>query len=329
MVGCRHLAKNTLDLNYLWLAERAGAELHAEREALDLHPLPEGGWEVASRGPGFRHRRDSERITAQHVVLAAGVLGTLRLLFGLAAPPPRLGQGVRTNSEVIAGASASRVTIDHSEGIAIGSSFDPDTRTQIQPARYPKGSNLLGLLGTVLVDGGGRVPRPLRFLGIIVRHPLDFARSLSVRRWSERSIILLVMQAHESRLRLEPGRRGRLRSRLDGGPAPPTYLPVANEAARITAELIEGRPGSSLTEILLDAPITAHILGGACVGDSPESGVVDRYHRVFGHPGLHVVDGSTVGANLGVNPALTIAAQAEWAMSFWPVKGQTDPRPVI
>jgi cholesterol oxidase len=328
MIGCRHLAKNTLDLNYLWLAERQGAQIEAEREAHALRRLSDGRWEVSTRRPGLVYRRRHERFRSSHVVLAAGVLGTLRLLFRLPDAPARLGEGVRTNSEAIVGAWARRVTTDHSNGVAIGSSFDPDPRTQIQPVRYPKGSNLLGLLGTVLVDGGGRLPRPLRFAATALRHPNDFVSSLSVRRWSERSIILLVMQAHESSLRLRPGRLGRLRSYPDG-PPPPTYLPVANDAARLTAELIGGRPGSSLSEVLLDAPVTAHILGGVSVGDSPETGVVDRYHRVFGHPGLHVVDGSTVGANLGVNPALTIVAQAERAMSFWPPKGEPDSRPAI
>jgi cholesterol oxidase len=185
----------------------------------------------------------------------------------------------------------------------------------------------MGLLGTVLVDGGGRIPRQLRFVGRIARHPVVFLRSLSVRRWSERTIIVLVMQARPSAFRVRL-RRGRLVS--SGGTEPvPSYLPVANDAARIVAELVDGEPGSTLNEVLFDVPTTAHLLGGACIGADADSGVVDPYHRVFGHPGLHVVDGSAVSANLGANPSLTIAAQAERALSFWPVNGQADSRPPL
>jgi cholesterol oxidase len=184
----------------------------------------------------------------------------------------------------------------------------------------------MNLLGTVLVDGGGRTPRQLRFVAAVARRPLVFLRSLSVHRASERTIILLVMQARENSLRVRL-RRGRLTSSQGHGEPNPSYIPVANEAARITAELIGGEPGSALNEVLLDVPTTAHILGGACPGDSPETGVIDRFHRVFGHPGLHVVDGSAVDANLGVNPSLTIAAQAERAVARWPRKGEADLRP--
>ena len=149
-----------------------------------------------------------------------------------------------------------------------------------------------------------------------------------MRRWSERSIILLVMQSHDNALRLRL-RRGRLTSSQGDGEPNPSYIPAANEAARLTAEEIGGSPGSSLNEVLLDVPTTAHILGGACIGASPETGVVDAYHRVFSHPGLHVVDGSSVSANLGVNPSLTITAQAERALAHWPNKGEPDLRPPL
>jgi cholesterol oxidase len=314
MVGCRHGAKNTLDRNYLWLAERLGAEVVAEREATLLRRVADG-WEVEARRPGWSRRRETFR--AREVVLAAGVLGTLKLLLASRLGGPRVGESVRTNSEALVGAAARGTVVDYSKGIAIGSSFQPDPDTHIEPVRYPSGSNLMGLLGTVLVDGGGRTPRQLRFLGAVARRPLVFLRSLSVRRWSERTIIVLAMQARPSALRVRL-RRGRLTS--DGSDAP-SYIPVANEAARIAAELIGGDPGSSMNEVLLDVPTTAHILGGACV-----DAVVDRFHRVLAEPGLHVVDGSAVNANLGVNPSLTIAAQAERALAFWPNRGEPDPR---
>lgn len=333
MVGCRHGAKNTLDRNYLWLAERGGAEILPEREAADLVPLAEGGWEVVARRPG-RGAQPEERFRADQVVLAAGVLGTLRLLFRarergrLPGISPRLGEAVRTNSEAIVGATSRRGDVDYSAGVAIGSSIFPNEHTHIEPVRYPKGSNAMGLLGTLLVDGGGRLPRQLRFLAEAARHPLLFLRSLSVRRWSERTVILLVMQSRANSLRVR-WRRGRLTSEQGDGEPNPTYIPEANEAARIVAELIDGHAGSSVNEVLLDVPTTAHILGGCCVGETPERGVVDPWLRVHGCPGLHVVDGAAVSANLGVNPSLTITAQAERALSLWPHRGEEDPRPPV
>ncbi len=320
MVGCRYGAKNTLDRNYLWFAERLGAEVLPGREATRVVPV-EGGFEVEVRRPGWSRR--VERLRAGEVVLAAGTLGTLRLLLASGLGGPGVGTDVRTNSEAIVGAAARRLDVDYSQGVAIGSSFSPEPGTHVEPVRYSKGSNAMGLLGTLLVDGGGRAPRQLRFLGRVLRHPLLFLRSLSVRRWSERTIVVLVMQARPSSLRVRL-RRGRLTTAQGAEPVP-SYVPVANETARLAAELIGGFPGSSLNEVLLDVPTTAHLLGGATV----EGGVVDRFHRVLGQPGLHVVDGSALGGNLGVNPSLTIAARAELAFARWPNRGDPDPRPPL
>ncbi len=320
MVGCRYGAKNTLDRNYLYLAERLGAEILPEREVTTLRRLGDG-WEVETVRPGAWLRKRRETFSTQQIVLAAGVLGTLTLLLRNRLGGPRVGERLRTNSEVILGASARRADVDYSQGIAIGSSIKVDG-THLQPVRYPRGSNLMGLFGTILVDGGGRVPRPLRFLAGISRHPLRFLRSLSVHRWAERTIVLLAMQARPNELRGRL-RRGRLTTEKGAQPAP-TYIPVANEAARVAAAEIGGLPGNALNEVLLGVPMTAHVLGGACVGT-----VLDEYHRVHGEPGLHVVDGSAVGANLGVNPSLTIVAQAERALSYWPRKGEPDLRPEV
>jgi cholesterol oxidase len=190
----------------------------------------------------------------------------------------------------------------------------------------------MGLLGTVLVDGGPGIPRQLRFLGRAARRPLVFLRSLSVRRWSERTVILLVMQSRDNSLRVGLAKRRvghgfRLASRRGAGEPNPTFLPLANRVARETARLLGGYPGSSLNEVLLDVPTTAHILGGAAIGAGPAEGVVDPYLRVHGCPGLHVLDGAAVSANPGANPALTIAAQAERALALWPNRGDEDPRP--
>ncbi len=335
MVGCRHDAKNSLDRNYLYLAERHGAVVHPEHEAVDVRPLAGGGYAVDTQRPGAWFRKRRRSFTAAQVIFAAGALGTLRLLLRLRHAgrlpylSPRLGELVRTNSEAILGATARRGGVDYSQGVAITSSIHPEPHTHIEPVRYPPGSNAMGLLATVLTDGGGRVPRQVRFLGNVVRHPITFLRSLSVRRWSQRTVILLVMQSLDNSLRVFLRRGKRLTSEQGHGAPNPTYLPVANEAARVAATAMGGWPGSAVNEVLLDVPTTAHLIGGACIGATPRDGVIDPYHRVYGHPGLHVVDGAAVSANLGANPALTITAMAERAMALWPNRGDPDARPPL
>lgn len=334
MVGCRHNAKNTLDRNYLYLAERAGATVHPEHEVTDVEPLSEGGFRVTTERPGAWIRRRRRTFDVDQVVFAAGALGTTRLLLRLAARgrlpglSDRVGHRVLTNSEALLGATARDTTVDYSQGLAITSSIHPRPDTHIEPVRYPRGSSLMGLLATILVDGGGRIPRQLRFLGAALRHPVVFARSFSLRNWAERTVILLVMQSRDNSLRVFlKGRR--LTSEQGHGPPNPTYIPEANEAARAAAAAMGGFAGSAVNEVLLDVPTTAHILGGANVGPDPTRGVIDGYHRVYGVPGLHVVDGAAIGANLGVNPSLTITAMAERAMSKWPNKGAMDARPPL
>lgn len=327
MVGCRHGAKNTLDRTYLRLAEAAGATIHAEREATALRRR-DGGWEVETQRPGAWVRHRPELFRAREVVLAAGVLGTLELMLRSGVGGPHVGELVRSNSEVVVGAAARGRAVDYSRGIAIGSSFDLSDDTRIEPVRYPKGSNLLGLFSTILVDGGGDVPRPVRWLGQVVRHPVRALESHIAWRWSERTVLLLVMQARDNALRIRRSGR-RLRTDRGGRPPAPTWLPEANAAARHAADVMGGLPGAGLNEVLLNRPFTAHILGGAPIGATPDDGVLDAWQRVWTEPGLHVVDGAAVSANLGTNPSLTIAAQAERACSFWPRKGEPDPRPPL
>jgi cholesterol oxidase len=186
----------------------------------------------------------------------------------------------------------------------------------------------MGVFGTVLVDGGGAIPRPVRWLATALRHPWRFVRSHSIRHWAERTVMLLVMQARDNSVRIHWNGR-RLRTQRGEGESTPTWIPEANEAARIAADVMGGLPGSGINEVLLNRPFTAHILGGAPIGDAPHSGVVDAWHRVWTEPGLHVVDGAAISANLGANPSLTIAAQAERALAFWPNRGDSDPRPPL
>ncbi|MCB0987439.1 MAG: GMC family oxidoreductase [Microthrixaceae bacterium] len=336
MVGCKVGAKNTLDRNYLYLAEKNGAVVHPDTQVTDLEPLTGGGWRISTDRPGAVVRHRPRTFTAERVVLSAGVLGTVKLLLRLRdegrlpALSDRLGEVVRTNSEAIVGASARVAMPELTKGVAITSSIHPDAQTHIEPVRYPPRSNAMGLLTTVLVDGGGRVPRQARFAAKVVRHPVAFARSLSVRRWSERSIILLVMQSRNNSISLRRNQRlDLLMSGPGHGEPNPTYLPVANEAARRTAAMLDGDPWGAWNETILDAPTTAHILGGCVIGDSPDSGVIDPYQRVYGYEGLSIADGSAVSANLGVNPSLTITAMTERAMSLWPNKGADDQRPPV
>ena len=323
MIGCKVGAKNRLDVNYLYLAERAGATVHPDTEVTALRP-DGGGWVVETR---------TGRFTADQVILSAGALGSQRLLHAmrdtgvLPGISASLGSLTRTNSEALLGAQASSVPAEpYSRGVAITSSFHPDSTTHIEPVRYGPGSNAMGLLATVLVDGGGRVPRPVKFLGQALRHPYVMLRSLSVRRWSERTIIALVMQTLDNSLTVRRTKRGRLTTEPGHGEANPTWIPQGHEAVRRIADKIGGFPGGTVGDIF-DIPMTAHILGGATIGESAATGVVDPYHRVYGYAGLHVVDGAAVPANLGVNPSLTITAMAERAMSLWPNKGDDDRRP--
>ncbi|WP_460845759.1 FAD-dependent oxidoreductase [Phytohabitans suffuscus] len=335
MTGCRHGAKNTLVKNYLWLAERLGVEVHPRTTAVAVRPSG-SGYRVETVRTGAWSRRGRRVFEADQVVFAAGALGTQRLLHAMQAGGTlphlsgRVGALTRTNSEAILGAgvkrpAARRHGLDFTEGVAITSSFHPDEHTHIEPVRYGRGSNVMGFLQSALVDGGPR--RPLRWLATMVAHPLTYLRLLSVRDWSSRTVIALVMQSVDNSLTTRY-QRGRLRTVQGHGAPNPTWIPAGNEAVRLLADEIGGIPGGAVTDAF-NVPMTAHILGGAAIGATPAEGVVDAYHRVFGHPGLHVVDGAAVAANLGVNPSLTITAQAERAMSLWPNKGEPDPRPPL
>jgi len=337
MTGCRHNAKNTLVKNYLHLAEQNGATVLPLTTVTRIWPRDDGGYDVQVRfTKAKRKRAGSTRVlTADQVVLAASALGTQRLLHRmkdegfLPQLSDRLGHLSRTNSESILGAIAPDRSVDYSQGVAITSSFHPDEHTHIEPVRYGKGSNAMATLQTVMTDGDvtPRWKPWLKELWRQKRHVLDL---YDMKHWSERAVIALVMQSRDNSIQVftKAGRFGRrvLSSRQGHGEPNPTWIPVANQAVRRMAEIMGGLPGGSIGEPF-NMPLTAHFIGGCTIGATPESGVVDAYQRVFGHPGLHIADGSAISANLGVNPSLTITAQAERAMAFWPNRGEADPRP--
>ncbi|RUQ07832.1 MULTISPECIES: GMC oxidoreductase [unclassified Microbacterium] len=344
MVGCRVGAKNTLVKNYLALAERRGAVIEPLRTVTEVRELPGGGFSVRTRRSGAWFRRREQTVTAREVVLAAGTWGTQQLLHRMKASGalPRISDAVgrltRTNSEALDGAVAVRVPerVELARGVAITTSFHVDDRTHVENVRYGPGSNLMGALATVLVPGDRALPGRLAALaGQVLRRPVQALRLASLRRWSERGIIALVMQTADNSLTLSLRRRlgrTRLTSAQGHGAPNPSHLPEAHRAARAIAARLQREGGvptaarGSWPEVF-GIPLTAHFLGGAVISGAPEEGVVDEYQRVWGHPGLHVVDGAAVPANPGVNPSLTITALAEHALSHWPRNGEPDTRP--
>ena len=343
MTGCRYGAKNTLVKNYLGLAEEAGAQVFPMRTVTGFEEQPDGSWRVDTVVTGRWLRRKKKSFTARHLVLAAGTFNTQKLLFKmrdsgkLPALSEKLGVLTRTNSESIVGAGRYKVSpdLDLTHGVAITSSIHPSSDTHVEPCRYGKGSNAMGVLQTLMTDGSGPegsdVPRWRQFLHQVGTNPRGTVRLLNPRHWSERTMIMLVMQHLDNSIttfsrRTKLGFR-RVTSKQGHGEPNPTWIPVGNEVTRRVAAKIDGVAGGTWGE-LFNIPLTAHYLGGAAIGDGPQTGVIDPYHRVYGYPTLLIVDGAAISANLGVNPSLSITAQAERAASLWPNKGETDLRPV-
>lgn len=342
MTGCRWGAKNTLVKNYLYLAESAGAQVHPMTTVTGFEQGGDGLWQVRTVRTGLRARRGRKTFTARHLILAAGTYNTQRLLFKmrdkgkLPKLSSQLGVLTRTNSESIVGAATLNVhpDLDLTHGVAITSSIHPTADTHVEPVRYGKGSNAMGLLQTLMTDGAGPkgtdTPRWRQLLDQAGKDPSHILRLLNPRRWSERTVIALVMQHLDNSITTFT-RRGKLgfrryTSKQGHGEPNPSWIPVGNEVTRRIAAKIDGVAGGTWGE-LFNIPLTAHFLGGAAIGDSPEHGVIDPYQRVYGYPTLSVADGAAVSANLGVNPSLSITAQAERAASLWPNKGETDLRP--
>lgn len=337
MTGCRHNAKNSLVKNYLYLAEQAGATVHPLTTVVDVRPLSGGGYSVSTVGTGRLLRKKKRTFTAEQVIFAAAALGTQRLLHRLrdsgSLPDisPRLGYLSRTNSEELLAVRSRSDDTDFTKGVAITSSIHPDHDTHIEPVRYGKGSNALSFISTAMIDEVDGVSKGRLWWREIRRSRRDTVRMHTPRKWSEQMIGLLVMQSVDNSITTYT-KRGlfgrRMRTKQGDGQPNPTWIPAGHEVARRVGEKIDGIPTGAVSS-LFNVPMTGHFIGGCVIGDSPRSGVVDPYHRLYGYPGLHVIDGSTITANLGVNPSLTITAQSERAVALWPNKGEADTRPPL
>jgi cholesterol oxidase len=336
MVGCRYNAKNTLVKNYLYFAERRGVEILPERTVVDIRPRDAAdgsdGYTVSHERSGAWVRRDRQRLSARGVVVAAGPLGTNKLLFScklrgsLPQVSDRLGHLVRTNSESILTVTAPDDARDFTRAVAITSSIYPDPDTHIEPVTYGRGADSQSLLFWLMTEAGTRRNQPLQLVLNMLRHPRRALGAMRVRAWSRRTVILLVMQTLDNAMRLSVKRRWPngnvvLTTEQDPENPNPDKIPTAYRAAEWMQDKLGGTAQAVFTEAILSIPMTAHILGGAVIGADPQTGVVDDRHRVFGYQNLLVCDGAAIPANVGVNPALTITALAERAMTHIPPKG--------
>jgi cholesterol oxidase len=341
MTGCRHNAKNTLVKNYLYLAEKNGAKILPLTTVVRVTPRGgdgSAGYDVHVKFTKSRSRKPQKVLSAKQVVFAASALGTQRLLHRmkdegyLPGLSDRLGHLSRTNSESILGAIAPNMDVDYTRGVAITSSFHPDEYTHIEPVRYGRGSNSMSFMQTVLTDGDLGEPRWKTWLKEMWKQKGSLFDLYDVKHWSERTVVALVMQTHDNSITTFLKKKAGISyvtSRQGHGEPNPSWIPAGNQAVRLMAEVMGGGTAGGTIGEPFNIPLTAHFIGGCVIANSPEQGVIDPWHRVFNHPGLHIVDGSSITANLGVNPSLTITAQAERAMAFWPNKGEADSRPAL
>jgi len=332
MVGCRQNAKNTLDKNYLFFAEEFGVEIISENEVVGIKKVDDEYEIAVKKLTGFFN--STKRLRTQGVILSGGVMGTVKLLIKckqkgwLPNISENIGNYVRTNAEALIGVMAKDLKDDYSDNTAITSGVYPDEFTHIEMVRYNKGSDLIGLLATVLVDGNSRVPRWIKLFQTIFRHPFTFIKTFTPRNFGARASILLVMQTVEGTyLKLTYSRKWyflglrRMDTQLPKGQKKITaFIPIANKIAKMMAERMDGIPMSLWTDAMFDIPTTAHILGGAIMSNSLETGVVDYRGKVFGYENMYIADGSVIPVNLGVNPSLTILALSEYIMSNIPEK---------
>ncbi len=329
MVGCRNGGKNSLDKNYLYLAQQLGTTIQAESEVYDVQPLDgedgRQGYRVKWKSTVSVFRKKGE-YRCRGVVFAGGALGTVNLLLKLKKKSlpqlsPRLGFRVRTNSESLVGVTTFDKTIEFSHGVAIGSILQTDEHSHLEPVRYPSGSGFWRLLMSPMAHGSNLFTRLAKVLWDLISHPVKNLRIYLVWDWAKRTQILLYMRTIDSTLRFSRGLFG-MKTSPDAGTPPTAFMKEAKELAERYARLVNGKPMVLLTETVTGLPTTAHILGGAVMGRNPQEGVIDCDHRVFGYRNMYICDGSAISANPGVNPSLTITALAERAMSKIPPKNR-------
>ena len=329
MVGCRHDAKNTLDKNYLYFAEKNGVEIIPETKVIKIEPLSNEGYAIHTECSTAWFFKKRKVLKTKAVVVSAGVLGTVELLLKcrdvhktLPKLSRRLGDQIRTNSEALIGVTTRSSKLDFSKGISISSGFYADENTHVEPVRYPAGSNFMKFLAVPMADAGTKITRPLKVLLAAVLNPIDSLKLLFNFRWAQSTIILLVMQNLDNQMRFKLGRgfltlfKKSLTTEQDAEKKVPSFIAIGHVVARLLAKRVDAIPQSSINEVVLQIPTTAHILGGCAIGTSVETGVVNSKHEVFNYKNLFVCDGSVIPANLGVNPSLTITAMSERAMSF-------------
>jgi len=327
MVGCRYNAKNTLDKNYLYLAQQDGCEIQAESLVYDVSPLNESsggsGYDVKWKSSTKIFKKKGS-LKTRNIIFAGGALGTIKLLLGLkntSLPDlsDHLGMDIRTNSESLIGITTFDKETVFSEGIAIGSIVHTDDHSHLEPVRYPAGSGFWRILMTPLVFGDNLFDRLLKIAQDYISHPIQNLRAYFVSDWAKHTQILLFMQTIDSTLRFTKGLFG-MKTSLTKGERPTSFIPAAEFLANKYAKIVNGKATSLLTETMLGIPTTAHILGGAVMGKDKSEGVIDKDNRVFGYKNMYICDGSAVSANPGVNPSLTILAITERAMSKIPDK---------
>lgn len=330
MTGCRYDGKNTLDKNYLYLAQKKSARIQAESEVYDIRPLNDDdgadGYRVFWRRSTSTFKKKGV-ITCRGLVFAGGVLGTVPLLLKLKETSlprlsARIGWRIRTNSESLLGVTTFDKKTAFSDGVAIGSILHTDEHSHLEPVRYASGSGFWRLMLAPMVSGRNFVSRLFKLTLDLLRHPLRNLRVIFVWDFGRRTQILLFMQTLNSTLRFTKGLFGLKSTMEDDGPAPTPFIPEAHNLARRYAEIVNGKPVALLTESLGGIPTTAHILGGCAMGRDASEGVIDKDQRVFGYHNMYICDGSTFSANPGVNPSLTILAMSERAMSKIPPKNE-------
>ena len=328
MTGCRFDGKNTLDKNYLYLAQNLGAEILAEKEVFDVIPKGEkgeNGYEIHFKD-STRFFKKKGKIKAKKIIFSGGVLGTVGLMLrlkktSLSRLSDKLGTGIRTNSEALIGMTSADPKARFSDGVAIGSILHTDEDTSLEPVRYREGNGFWRWLGGPMIKGKGK-----NFFGRVWaigkgwwKDPIGNLKTYFVKDWAKNTQILLFMQSIDSTIRFSKGMFGMISSK-ESGPAPTAFLPEANKLATQYGEIVDAKPMVIYTESLLGIPTTAHILGGAIMGKDATEGVIDKDNKVFGYEGMYVCDGAMISANPGVNPSLTITALSERAMSKIPVK---------